>query len=96
MTIVEKILAAHSGRNSVHPGEIVNAEIDVIMMLSQIIVRMAMSLIMMALIYVVGEIMIMKILGLLMAMLFVNIVLLKHQNGVMMFLDLDLLKDLKF
>jgi len=31
MTIVEKILAAHSGRDSVRPGEIVNAEIDVIM-----------------------------------------------------------------
>ncbi len=31
MTIVEKILAAHSGKDSVRPGEIVNAEIDVIM-----------------------------------------------------------------
>src|SRR5215468_3996822 len=30
MTITEKILAAHSGRDSVAPGEIVNAKIDLI------------------------------------------------------------------
>ena len=30
MTITEKILAAHSGRDSVLPGEIVNAKIDLI------------------------------------------------------------------
>ena len=30
MTITEKILAAHSGRDSVVPGEIVNAKIDLI------------------------------------------------------------------
>ena len=30
-TITEKILAAHSGRDSVKPGELINAEIDVIM-----------------------------------------------------------------
>ena len=30
MTITEKILAAHSGRDSVTPGEIVNAKIDLI------------------------------------------------------------------
>lgn len=30
MTITEKILAAHSGRDSVRPGEIVNAKIDLI------------------------------------------------------------------
>ncbi|RKY48479.1 MAG: 3-isopropylmalate dehydratase large subunit, partial [Candidatus Neomarinimicrobiota bacterium] len=30
-TLVEKILAAHSGRDKVTPGEIVNADIDIIM-----------------------------------------------------------------
>lgn len=31
MTITEKILAAHSGRDSVRPGELVNAKLDVVM-----------------------------------------------------------------
>ncbi|MEK7831157.1 MAG: 3-isopropylmalate dehydratase large subunit, partial [Acidobacteriota bacterium] len=30
MTITEKILAAHSGRDKVVPGEIVNAKLDLI------------------------------------------------------------------
>ncbi len=28
MTITEKILAAHTGRDSVHPGEIIMADVD--------------------------------------------------------------------
>jgi len=31
MTITEKILAAHAGRDSVHPGELINARIDTVM-----------------------------------------------------------------
>ena len=31
MTITEKILAAHAGRDAVSPGELVNCKIDVIM-----------------------------------------------------------------
>ena len=30
MTITEKILAAHAGRESVRPGEIVNAKLDLV------------------------------------------------------------------
>jgi len=29
MTLVEKILAAHSGKESVHPGEIIDVDIDI-------------------------------------------------------------------
>ena len=31
MTITEKILAAHSGRDKVSPGELINAKLDIVL-----------------------------------------------------------------